>query len=189
MLSLGVGNAIFPLLELNNDLQVFAFDFAKSAIELMKTNPLYYELNKSSSSFRVLGQVSDITGQLPLLDGSVDLCLCMFVLSAIAPFNQPAVFREMARVLKPGGKVLIRDYGRFDEAQLRFKGSNKIHENFYARQDGTCAYYFTTEELHSLASDAGLAVEENEYLRRKFINRSQQKCRFRIWIHAKFVKK
>jgi hypothetical protein len=36
---------------------------------------------------------------------------------------------------------------RYDEAQLRFKKGSKLDDNFYVRQDGTCAYYFDTSEL------------------------------------------
>lgn len=50
---------------------------------------------------------------LPVGPGSMDLSLCMFVLSAIAPAEQMVALGKIAQVLKPGGKLLVRDYGRY----------------------------------------------------------------------------
>jgi SAM-dependent methyltransferase len=50
-----------------------------------------------------------------------DLVLLMYSLSAMAPEAMPHVARKLHDVLRPGGRVLLRDYGRWDEAQLRFK--------------------------------------------------------------------
>lgn len=47
------------------------------------------------------------------------------------------------QVLKPGGMVLFRDYGLYDHAMLRFSKGHKISDQFYVRQDGTRAYYFS----------------------------------------------
>ena len=39
--------------------------------------------------------------------------------------------------------MLFRDYGLYDHAMLRFTRGHKLSENFYVRQDGTRAYYFS----------------------------------------------
>ena len=56
----------------------------------------------------------------------------------------------LTQVLCEEGLVLFRDYGLYDHAQLRFGRGHKIEENFYMRQDGTRAYYFS-EGIHCAA--------------------------------------
>lgn len=77
---------------------------------------------------------------------------------------------------------------RYDEAQLRFKKGSKLGENFYVRQDGTCAYFFDLDQLQAMCAKVGLRQEEAHYVRRQYANRQQKVARHRVWIHAKFVK-
>lgn len=210
----GVGNAILPLLEMNPRLHVTAVDFATSAIEILDQHPLVKQLraefetkaHKESASVThtIGGKPMDIFAdmgcrirtavrcivkdELPVPSNSMDLVLCMFVLSAIGPAAQLTALKRCADALRVGGKLLIRDYGRYDEAQLRFKKGSKIDENFYVRQDGTCAYFFTIEQLKEICAQVGLVVEEAEYVLRQYANRQQRRARYRVWVHAKFRK-
>ena len=43
--------------------------------------------------------------------------------------------------------MLVRDYGLYDHAMLRFTPGHKLADSFYVRQDGTRAYYFSTGKL------------------------------------------
>ncbi len=127
----------------------------------LQKQPLY-------DSPRCCVSVCDITKDpLPeeaFIDGGVDFALFMFCLSALHPDKMRGAVRKIAGALKPGGKVserknnnnfvehtsclvlkiFFRDYGRYDQAQLRFKAGHKLQENFYVRQDNTRVYYFTT---------------------------------------------
>ena len=178
----GVGNAVLPLIELNQNLNVIAVDFAPSAIKILSSNPVAVE-----NSHRFVCSVCNITAdELPVSDGWADLVLCFFVLSAIAPELYDTVATKIHRVLKANGKVLIRDYGRYDEAQLRFKKGRRLEENFYVRQDGTCAYYFGLDDLRKVFSC--LREEKCEFVLRQQANRKLQKARYRVWIEAVFSK-
>ncbi|OWZ16967.1 Methyltransferase [Phytophthora megakarya] len=235
----GVGNAALPLLEVNPALNIVAIDFADSAIELLKKQPLYDEA-------RVAASVCDITNDaLPdaaFANGGVDFALFLFCLSALHPDKMKDAVKKVVAAIKPGGKLFFRDYGRYDQASLeascfsattadmirlsfdsalgasckkistfvkttharttlpqrrwsRFspkldwsQWKTSMQENFYVRQDNTRAYYFTTEEVEQIFTEAGLVPVENEYIRRQYANRQQNVVRFRVWVHAIFEK-
>ena len=67
------------------------------------------------------------------LNGNVDSIILTFVLSALQKEKFEHAVRKLSAVLKPGGSIYFRDYGRYDMAQLRFKPARTIGENYYSR--------------------------------------------------------
>lgn len=140
-LGCGVGNFSLPLLEEINDLFIYASDFSPRAVNFLQNHELYKKGNCK-------GFVCDATVEAfpsephdllwdAVPANSVDMVAMIFMLSAIAPEKMKNVIRNAWKSLKPGGKVLFRDYGIYDQAQLRFKPGSKVEENLYVRQDGT----------------------------------------------------
>lgn len=124
----------------------------------------------------------------PLYQRGFDAVLMLFMLSAMAPEVHAGIIRSAAACLRPGGHLLFRDYGMWDEAQLRFGKGHKLDDNLFVRQDGTLAYYFTTTELCALAASAGLEVADCRYLYRRYTNRAEGNTLRRVFVHAVFRK-
>lgn len=181
----GAGNTVFPVLRTNDDANFFMYacDYSISAINIVKSNPKYDK--KRCHVF-----VHDIasTDSYPMPDESLDIIIMIFVLSALPKDKMVDAVTRLAKLLKPGGVIVLRDYGRFDMAQLRFKSNRCIEENFYCRGDGTLVYFFTTEELRSIFLQAGLVEEQNMVDRRLQVNRAKQVKMYRVWNQAKFRK-
>ncbi|XP_074126882.1 tRNA N(3)-cytidine methyltransferase METTL6 [Sminthopsis crassicaudata] len=180
----GVGNCLFPLLE--EDLHIFAYacDFSPRAIEYVKQNPLY-DAERCKAFHCDLTQ-DDLLEHVPA--ASVDVVTLIFVLSAVHPDKMHLVLQNVYKVLKPGKCVLFRDYGLNDHAMLRFKAGNKLGENFYVRQDGTRAYFFTDGFLAQLFKATGYEEVVNEYVLRETVNKKEGLCVPRVFLQSKFRK-
>ncbi|KAK7870219.1 hypothetical protein R5R35_003489 [Gryllus longicercus] len=180
----GVGNLVFPLLEMDLNLFVFACDFSRRAVELVKSNPLYDE--SKIQAYQVDITTDDVFSKIP--QNSIDIITMVFVLSAIHPDNFLKTFENLFSLLLPGGILLFRDYGLYDMAQLRFKPGCKIADNFYVRQDGTRSYYFCTEELKALFQSVGFEILTLSYVHRRTVNKKEGIDVPRIFVQAKLQK-
>lgn len=180
----GVGNFIFPLIKEGLNFHVLACDLSSKAIEIVQKHELY-----NSENMRVFQ--TDVTTEdiLSIVEeNSVDIVTLIFVLSAVHPEKFLQTLKNLYRLLKPGGLLLMRDYGLYDMAQLRFKAGHKISDNFYMRQDGTRSYYFSTDFLASLFEEAGYQIVENSYVHRRTVNKKENIDVPRIFVQSKVMK-
>ncbi|KAM4029538.1 tRNA N(3)-cytidine methyltransferase METTL6 [Anomaloglossus baeobatrachus] len=180
----GVGNCLFPLLQEDPNLFVYACDFSPRAIQFVKQNSCYNP--DTCKAFQCDLTEDNLTDEIPA--DTVDVATLIFVLSAIHPDKMHLAVENIYKVLKPGGCVLFRDYGLNDHAMLRFKSGNRLGENFYVRQDGTRSYFFTTEYLQLLFSKAGYREVSNEYVLRETVNKKEGLCVPRVFVQSKFHK-
>jgi len=203
----GVGNNILPLLSKNPHLDVRCFDFSSIAIDLLNQN---MQFMKAVEERRASAHVWDITKTLdsvipaapleqPSFYNKADFSMLLFCLSAINPEKMQTAVHNVAATIKPGGVILFRDYGRYDEAQMKLgtQRGKGLGENFYVKHDGTRCYYFDLDDLKKLFGEDGfgkndkgacLEILELDYIRRSYMNRSTKTVRRRVWVQGRFRK-
>lgn len=183
----GAGNTAFPVMRLNEnpDLEIIAADFSKKAVETMRDAD---DINAKVGKVRA--EVWDAASDgLPegLCEESCDVVIMIFIFSALSPQQWEQAVSNVHRLLKPGGYVLFRDYGRGDLAQVRFKAGRWMEDNFYVRGDGTRVYFFETEELEKIWGRS-LIVLNLDVDRRLIVNRQRRIKMYRCWIQGRFQK-
>ncbi|KAF9038573.1 S-adenosyl-L-methionine-dependent methyltransferase [Panaeolus papilionaceus] len=145
----GAGNSVFPLISANENphLRIHAYDYASHAVKVVQNEEVY----KSPPMGKIQASVWDVTSPAGIPEdispGTVDIVILVFVLSALHPDEWCRAINNIYTMLKPGGLVLMRDYGRYDLTQLRFKGGRLLDNNFYIRGDKTRVYFFELDEL------------------------------------------
>jgi methyltransferase-like protein 6 len=182
-----VGNTIFPLCQSYKNIFCYGFDFSPNAIDILKESEEY-----KKNTDRIVVAVCDLVlDPIPVSFEKPDFCTLIFVLSAISPENQELVAKKVGEYVKPGGFLFLRDYGRYDMAQLKLASHKnaKINDNFYVKADGTRVYYFTKEEVRDLFTKVGFEEIENDYHYRLIENKKMDLKMNRVWLQARFVKK
>ncbi|KAJ5669135.1 hypothetical protein N7462_010205 [Penicillium macrosclerotiorum] len=212
----GAGNTAFPLIRNNEneELKVHACDFSKYAVKVMRESEEYNEKFMVADVWDVSAEADENGDSLPpgLTEGSVDVVVLIFIFSALEPAQWDRAIRNIYRLLKPGGRVLFRDYGRGDLAQVRFKKGRYMGENFYVRGDGTRVYFFDKDQLIQMWSrwtaDKGLQIsleDDTESTsaepgaafeivhmgvdRRLLVNRQSKVKMYRCWMQGHFQKR
>lgn len=187
----GVANCALPLLAVNPALHIYAFDFAPSAVHLATQRDDYDPVRCRAFVWdfcrQPFGDV-DIAQRGRLGPNCADFCMLIFVLSSVPPEQQLAGLRNLISLLKPGGKLLFRDYASGDMAQRRFASRNRISDNYYVRQDSTLSFFFDEGSLHNLLAQAGF---ERNYLRRVnrvITNRREKLEMHRVFLQAEYTK-
>ena len=189
----GVGNALLPMLHHFPNMTASGFDCSATAINLL-TDRLSAENLTARCSARA-GDMTDRSTDYSEFYGKADFVLLLFVMSAISPEHYEYITNLASLILKPGGYVLFRDYGKYDMAQLRFEAAakrqgNRLGDGFYVRGDGTRAKFFSQEEIRSVwESKQDFNTGELVMHNKLFTNRKTQVEMKRIWIQGKWQKK
>ncbi|XP_060184648.1 uncharacterized protein LOC132614249 [Lycium barbarum] len=120
--------------------------------------------------------------------GGVDFVTLIFTLSAVPLHRMSRAITECFSVLKPGGLLLVRDYGLYDMTMLRFEPEQRVGYREYMRSDGTRSYFFCLDNVRDLFCGTGFSELELEYCCVQSVNRRNGKNMRRVWIHGKFQK-
>ncbi|BGP53873.1 hypothetical protein JCM8202_006066 [Rhodotorula sphaerocarpa] len=145
-LGCGNGSTLFPLLAANENpqLDLHGYDYSKEAVGVVKGHT-------SFDPERCTCEVWDLSSKAgipPTVEpNSVDILTMIFVFSALHPDEWAQAVENVHRMLRPGGMLLFRDYGRNDLAMLRFKANRYMQDGLYVRGDNTRVYFFERDEL------------------------------------------
>ena len=132
-------------------LAAFGVDLSRAMIDLART--AHPELRFEVGSM-------DALGSLGIADGSLGGVLSRYSIIHLPPDQLPAVIAEFARVLAPGGYLLLS----FGEAEADENGTAPANHTFYDHSV-TGAHCWRPDYISTLLLDAGL-VERHRMLTR-----------------------
>ena len=185
----GCGSALLPILKANNTAIATAYDVSRTAIDVFRS--VLSQAGVSEERVKLcVHAAGGIPSSSPLNGIQANFILLIFTLSAFHPNEMSAVVSEAFAALASEGRLLFRDYGLYDMAQIRFAGEQLVDTEHlvYQRGDGTYSHFFSLEFLRQLAEETGFIVEEAEYVCTYIVNKKNGKKMRRVFVHGVFLK-
>ncbi len=96
---------------------------------------------------------------MPFQDGTHDILTCIYLFHELPPKVRPVIAREMARVVKPGGTLIIADSIQFGDRD----GWDGLLEAFPVGFHEPYYMSYLEEDLTALFSDAGLDFQWSDH--------------------------
>ena len=145
-------------------------DWCNDVIAAAHSNFRFHWLDASNRYYKKSGTALS-ENQLPAEDNSFDFCQMNSVFTHLDPTDSIHYLKEVARVLKPGGKLwatwfLLTDVARARMAQPGSTFNFTVGEgpDFYETEDRSLvAVAYDPEFVFTAIADAGLVVEDEDY--------------------------
>jgi ubiquinone biosynthesis O-methyltransferase len=144
VLDIGCGDGEFAVELTKRGAVVTGIDSSPAMIEAAKGRAMQHGAN---IAFRVA-----TAGQLPFPDESFDVVTAITILCFVE--DASPVFREIARVLRPGGRLVIGELGKWSTWAAARRIRAWMGSRLWRR-----GRFRTASELRNLAAEAGLGVE------------------------------
>lgn len=119
-------------------------------------------------------------------------------MSAVPPPRFAHMVTSITCCIRPGGALLVRDYGLYDLPMLRFAPSAALAGDssgrVFMRRDGTLARFFERHELRdavlsaAAAEGSPLACDAAEWCCVIVRNRGEGLAMRRVFVHAAFTR-
>jgi ubiquinone/menaquinone biosynthesis C-methylase UbiE len=93
---------------------------------------------------------------LPFESEKFDAIACIHTLSHLPESGRTRAAAELARVLRPGGYLMLEGFGKAD---LRFGDGNQVEDSSFLRGNGIMTHYFQEGEIPSLFRGLQLVSE------------------------------
>lgn len=125
-------------MQANPSCHVMVSDVSATAVSNLKSQAESLGI----SSDRLLAFVSDATdpanharvsAPFAAKFGPADIVMLIFTLSAVSPDAMGSALETAWAQLRPGGMLLVRDYGKFDMTALRFPPEQRLADGLYFR--------------------------------------------------------
>jgi SAM-dependent methyltransferase len=145
LLDLGAGQGPDSRYFANQGFSVTSVDFNDLALELSKEKA-------EKESLKIEFMKLDVSNKLPFDDESFDIAYSHLALHYFSDEITREIFREISRILKPGG-IIASLFNTVDDPEILDPAFVKISENFYRDPGGIEKRYFSVDYIEEITGD------------------------------------